>query len=211
MLSTLVLLSFVSFFVDCTVEMEEEECQTPAKWKSPKHISKEWIPICEDELKPREGLEFANLDECEKFYKTYAHHVGFSVRKSRSKKTKEGSHKYKYYVCSKQGFRQTSTNVNTNRKVKLTREGCNAMVGFRRMNNGRYTLFKFHEGHTHLLATPRKLHMLNSNRGVSSVHRTLFKSLTRANIGPSKAHRIIKEQAGGFENVRYSKQDLKIF
>jgi len=33
---------------------------------------------------------------------------------------------------------------------------------------------------------------------VSSVHRTLFKSLTCANIGPSKAHRIIKEQVGGF-------------
>ncbi|KAJ8434373.1 hypothetical protein Cgig2_031619 [Carnegiea gigantea] len=39
------------------------------------------------------------------------------------------------------------------------REGCNAMVRFRRTNNGRYTLFKFHEGHTHLLATPKKLHI----------------------------------------------------
>ena len=101
--------------------------------------------------------------------------------------------------------------MNPNWKVKLTREGCNAMVGFRRMNDGRYTLFKFHEGHTHLLATPRKPHMLNSNRSISSVHRTLFKSLTRANIGPSKADRIIKEQVGGFENVGCSKQDLKIF
>ena len=78
------------------------------------------------------------------------------------------------------------------------RDGCNAVVGFRRMNNVRYTLFKFHEGYTHLLATPRKLHMLNSNRDVNSVHKTLFKSLTRANISPSKAHRIIKEQVDGF-------------
>jgi len=46
---------------------------------------------------------------------------------------------------------------------------------------------------------------------VSSVHITFFKSLTRANIGPSKAHRIMKKQVGGFENVRCSKQDLKIF
>jgi len=68
--------------------------------------------------------------------------------------------------------------VNSNRKVKLTREGCNAMVSFRRTNNGRYVLFKFLKGHTHLLATPRKLHMLNSNRIVNNVHRTLFKSLT---------------------------------
>ena len=79
------------------------------------------------------------------------------------------------------------------------------MVGFKRINNGKYLLFKFHEGHTHDLATPRKRDMLNSNRGVSSVHRTLIKSLTCANIGPSKAHRIIKEQVGGFQNVGCSK------
>ena len=85
------------------------------------------------------------------------------------------------------------------------------MIGCRRINNGKYVLFKFHESHTHELATPRKRHMLNSNSGVSSVHRTLFKSLTYANIGPSKAHRIIKEQVGGFQNVGCSKQDLKIF
>jgi len=85
------------------------------------------------------------------------------------------------------------------------------MVGFKRTKDGKYELFKFHEGHTHVLGTPRKRHMLNSNRDVNSVHRTLFKSLTRANIGPSKAHRIIKEQMDGFQNVECSKQDLKNF
>jgi len=159
------------------------------------------MPIYEEELKPREGLEFANLEECDNFYKSYAHFIGFSIQKSSSKKTKEGVQKYKYFACSKPGFRRSSTNVNCSRKVKLTREGCNAMVDFRRINNEKYVLFKFHEGHTHELATPRKRHMLNSNRGVSSVHRTLFKSLTCANIGPSKAHCIIKEQLGGFQNV----------
>ena len=151
------------------------------------------------------------MEECEKFYKSYAHHVGFSVRKSSFKKSKEGVQKYWYFVCSKQGFKRTQTNVNSNRKTKLTREGCNAMVGFRRTKDGKYELFKFHEGHTHVLSTPRKRHILNSNRGVNCVHQTLFKSLTRANIGPSKAHRIIKEQMGGIQNVGCSKQDLKNF
>ncbi|KAJ8427905.1 hypothetical protein Cgig2_012241 [Carnegiea gigantea] len=110
---------------------EEGEIQMPEKFKSPTHITKQWIPFCEEELKPREGLEFANLSKCEKFYRSYAHHVRFSIRKSRYKKTKEGSHKYKYYVYSKQGFGQTSTNVNTICKVKLTREGCNTMAARR--------------------------------------------------------------------------------
>ena len=193
------------FVVGNEMESTHDEC------KSPTHVIKEWLPFCEEEVKPRQGLEFMNLEECEKFYKSYAHHVGFSVRKSSFKKGKEGVHKYRYFVCSKQGFKRAQTNLKCNRKVKLTREGCNAMVGFRRTKDGKYELFKFHEGHTHVLSTPRKRHMLNSNRGVNSVHRTLFKSLTRANIGPSKAHRIIKEQMGGFQNVGCSKQDLKNF
>ena len=62
---------------------------------------KEWIPIFEEELKPREGLEFANLEECENFHKSYAHFIGFSIRKSSSKNAKEGVHKYKYFVLNK--------------------------------------------------------------------------------------------------------------
>ena len=95
--------------------------------------------------------------------------------------------------------------MNSNQKVKLTREGCNAMVGFRRTKDGKYKVFKFYEGHTHVLTTPRKHHMLNCKRGVNSMHRTLFKLLTRANIGPSKTHRIIKEKTGGFQKVGCSK------
>ena len=85
------------------------------------------------------------------------------------------------------------------------------MVGFNRTKEGTHVLYKFYEGHTHLLATPTKCHLLKSSRHVNSVHKCLFKSLSRANIGPSKAYRIIKEQAGGFEHVGCSKLDLKIF
>ena len=44
-------------------EEEGDQHQTPNKCKSPTHVVKEWIPICEEELKPREGLEFPNLEE----------------------------------------------------------------------------------------------------------------------------------------------------
>jgi len=36
-----------------------------------------------------------------------------------------------------------------------------------------------------------------------------FKSLSCANIGPFKSHRLIKEQMSGFEHVRCSKLDVK--
>ena len=78
------------------------------------------------------------------------------------------------------------------------------MAAFKRTENGKYMLFRFYEGHTHLLATPKKRHMLKSNARVKSVHRALFKSYTRANVGPSRAHRYMKEQVGGFEPVSYT-------
>ena len=53
--------------------------------------------------------------------------------------------------------------------------------------------------------------MVNSNRSKKSVHRTLFQSLSRVNISPSKAYRITKEQGGGCKNVQCDKQNLKNF
>jgi len=97
------------FVVGDEMESIHDEC------KSPTHVIKEWLPFCEDELKPRQGLEFMNLEECEKFYKSHAHHVGFSVRKSSFEKGKEGVHKYRYFVCSKQGFKRAQTNLKCNK------------------------------------------------------------------------------------------------
>ncbi|KAJ8438593.1 hypothetical protein Cgig2_031342 [Carnegiea gigantea] len=76
-------------FADDNMESIHEQC------KSPMHVVKEWIPFCEEELKPKQDLEFSNFKECEKFYKSYAHHVGFSVRKSSFKKGKEGVKNYR--------------------------------------------------------------------------------------------------------------------
>ena len=132
------------------------------KCNSPTCVIREWLPFCEEELKPKERFEFPKLDECEKFYKSYAYHVGFSIYKWSSKNGKENVQKYNYYV-----FRIALTNVNPNQKVKLTREGCNAIIGFKRTTNGTFVPFRFHEGRTHLLAIPRKHHMLNSNMGLS--------------------------------------------
>jgi len=150
------------------------------------------------------------LEQCENFYKNYAHHVGFSVRKSFCKKSKDRVEKYKYYVCSKEEFMENSTNVKSKgkdrvQKRKLTREGYNALAAFKRTEDENYVLFKFYEGHIHLLATPKKRHMLKSNSRAKSVHIGLFKSYTYANIGPNSLHRFVKEQVGGFEHNECSK------
>ena len=76
------------------MEAIEEEVgqQAPKKYRSPVQVIKELLTLCEEKLKPKVGLQFDNLEECEKFYKSYAHHIRFSVRKSSCKKS-EGVYK----------------------------------------------------------------------------------------------------------------------
>jgi len=95
------------------------EYQESENFRSPMKLVKEWVPACEERFLPKEGLVFDTLEQCENFYKTYAHHVGFSIRKSSCKKTKDGVEKYKYYVCSKEGFMENSTNAKSKGKDKV--------------------------------------------------------------------------------------------
>jgi hypothetical protein len=60
---------------------------------------------CKEELKPKIGQIFDTPKEVEDFYKNYAHSVGFSVRCSSESKNKEGMKRWKYFVCSKEGYK----------------------------------------------------------------------------------------------------------
>ena len=73
-----------------STQQDVEEPQASDKFKSPTKIIKEWVPTCEEALAPKEGLTTDDLEQREKFHKTYAHPVGLSVRKSSCKKI---------YVC----------------------------------------------------------------------------------------------------------------
>jgi hypothetical protein len=154
----------------------------------------ECIPVCEDvESKPVIGKVFDSLEEAGNFYKMYAHFVGFSVRSSSQTNDKYGI-KWKYFLCSKEGFKVekqingliiSENGLPKVRKRKLTREGCNAKIAFKRTIEGKYEVAKFYEGHTHALATPRKKQLLRSARNVSSAHKKILFSCGNANVGPS--------------------------
>lgn len=181
----------------------------------------EWFPICGDEFKPVIGKVFDTLEEGGDFYKRYAHVGGFSVRNSSETKDKNGV-KWKYFLCSKEGFKvekkivlpELMVNENSlpkGRKRKLTREGCNARIVFKRTTEGKYEVTKFYEGHTHALATPRKKQFLRSARSISNVHKNLLFSYNRANVGTSKVYQLLKEQVGSYDNKMHIKRFSELF
>ncbi|WJX12442.1 hypothetical protein P8452_02945 [Trifolium repens] len=182
------------------------------------NVVDEYILVCEDdESKPVIGKVFDSLEQAGNFYKMYAHSVGFSVRNSSQTSDKYGV-KWNYFLCSKEGFKVgkqiDGLVINENglpkvRKRKLTREGCNAKIVFKRTIEGKYEVAKFYEGHTHELVTPRKKQLLRSAMSVSSAHKKLLFSYGNANVGPSKVFQLMKKQVGSYENFGCTQRDIQ--
>jgi hypothetical protein len=92
---------------------------------------------------------------------------------------------------------------------KLTREGCNARIVFKRTVEGKYGVSKVYEGHSHGLATPRKKQFLRSARSINRVHKEMLFSCAKANVGTSKFFQIVKEQVGSNENIGCTQRDFQ--
>ncbi|KAF1865247.1 hypothetical protein Lal_00004621 [Lupinus albus] len=178
---------------------------SPKGLNNPMSTLDEWIPACDEELKPVIGKIFDILEEGSNFYKSYAHANGFSVRNS-SETTDKSGVKWKYFLCSKEGYKVEKKlelvellvdekRLPTSRRRKLTREGCKARI------EGKFTVQRFHEDHTHALATPRKKQFLRSVRSVNNVHKNLLFSYSRANVGTSKSW--------GYDNIGCTQRNLQ--
>jgi hypothetical protein len=100
------------------------------------------VPDCEKSMKPVVGMTFESLDEVEKFYKTYAHECGFSVRiEAQGKKSDVVEHKR--FVCSREGFTKRRSEPNKQKKLFETRCGCNARIYVRLGQDNRYYIASF--------------------------------------------------------------------
>jgi len=204
------------------MDIDDNEVDTPSPSEDLNDLENtldEWIPVCDVALKPVVGKVFDTLKEGGDFYKTYAYDGGFSVRSSTKTKDKDGV-KWKYFLCSKEGFKEekkidspqlliAENSLSKSRKKKLTREGCNARIVFKRTIDGKFEVSKFYEGHSHGLVSPSKKQFLRSARSVTSVHKNIFYSCSRANVGTSKSYQIMKEQVGGYENIGCTQRDYQ--
>ncbi|XP_021763759.1 protein FAR1-RELATED SEQUENCE 5-like [Chenopodium quinoa] len=109
--------------------------------------TKEWHPICPNELKPAIGMKFNNLEKGLEFYKGCSFASGFNTRKSTTKRQRRSKElKYQYILCNKEGYkekRKTTIEKDLNnkegenneekssikRKRLVTRVGCKMNIG----------------------------------------------------------------------------------
>ncbi|KAG2558237.1 hypothetical protein PVAP13_2KG291600 [Panicum virgatum] len=102
-------------------------------------------------MTPIVGMTFESEEKAYEMYNTYARQVGFSIRKSKTKRRQDGSLYQKHLVCSSEGHRE-----NESSQKDITRRGCDAHVQFSISREGIWTVQKVELEHNHYLASPDK-------------------------------------------------------
>lgn len=152
-------------------------CITPKRTSSLAFCESTYELKCAESSQPRIGMEFDSWEDGKAFYEQYAHEVGFSVRTYTQHKGEGGVPVWKRFVCAREGWRKKKDIIvngqvkKPKRNVKLTRCGCEAMIGFKRRDDGKYEVARFVEAHKHLLVSPRKKQFLKSNVEVDTRRR----------------------------------------
>ena len=150
---------------------------------------------------PKVGMSFDSEQKAYDMYNTYAGKIGFSIRKSQTKRRQDRTIYQKYVVCSNQGERETESSKAT------TRTGCQARVQFSVSREGIWTVQKVVTDHNHYLASPNKVHKLRSQRRVIEADRHLIGQIREAGMKPSQVYDFMVAFYGGVDKGQFSKMD----
>lgn len=119
------------------------------------------IPQSNEIAEPFIGMEFESEEAAKMFYMAYASRVGFSVRISKSRRSRnDESIIMRRFVCSKEGFHTKKDNFDDGKKRRkraTIREGCKAMIEVIQKYYGRWVVTKFEKEHNHLVSPPSRV------------------------------------------------------
>ena len=151
---------------------------------------------------PQVGMTFEFEEKAYEMYNTYAGNVGFSIRKSDTKRRRgDGSIYLKYMVCSNQGHSKGDSSKGT------TRTGCNARAQFSVSKEGVWTVQKVVLDHNHYLASPDKRQKLRSQRSVTEADIKLIAQIRESGMKPAQVYEFMKEFYGGANKAPFSQMD----
>jgi zinc finger SWIM domain-containing protein 3 len=116
-------------------------------------------------IAPKVGMAFEYEDNAYEMYNKYAGIIGFSIRKSTTKRRPDGTIYQKYIVCSGEGHGKPESLKGT------TRTGCGARIQLVVSKEGIWTVKSVVLEQNHYLASPNKNKNLRSQRPISEADR----------------------------------------
>ncbi|XP_017228981.2 protein FAR1-RELATED SEQUENCE 5 [Daucus carota subsp. sativus] len=168
----------------------------------------------QNEVDSPESLEDAFI-----FYKEYGRICGFDVRKYTKRTDRFGNLYAKYLICNRGGSSRPKKllddvgNVVEGPFRKTSSKRCNfpAQVVLKTAGNRGFVLMGFIEEHNHPLVSGAGRMFLRCNRHLSHAYQQFIMDCARANIGATRAHSLVKEMTGSYENVGATISDFKNF
>ncbi|XP_063938020.1 protein FAR-RED IMPAIRED RESPONSE 1-like [Daucus carota subsp. sativus] len=181
--------------------------------------TKYWTPKCDETKKPKLNQHFSTLDEAFDFYREYGKECGFDVISSTKKSDRWGNLYAKYYQCSRgnkpdtKKFRDSAEHVLQGpcKRTTSKRCECRARIIMKRAGLRGFVLMGFIEEHNHPLATGKEKMFLRCNRNLSTPYQNFILDCSRANIGPTRAHSLLKEMTGSYDEIGATVDDFKNF
>ncbi|CAL2259711.1 unnamed protein product [Prunus armeniaca] len=153
-------------------------------------------------------MEFEIEDLAFKFYNAYAHHIGFSIRRSSCHKFKSGRLRDRLFICFAEGKREIDKRVSNVKYHRAeTRCGCLARMKISCHLNEKYRVIEFVYEHNHMTTSPSKTHLFRSHRKITLAQIAEVDMVDSSGIAHNAALEILGKQAGRREILGFIPND----
>ncbi|CAO2840844.1 unnamed protein product [Amaranthus hypochondriacus] len=174
------------------------------------------------------GETRGTLEEIFELYKQHASLVGFSVRKGKHR-MKQGTSDVneKYYLCSAAGIRNTvkkvgketqshdtegteKTKIRKERRVAITRTGCNACIRAKKNTFGLFEVIDHVLAHNHSMTRTQWNYRHRSERQMSDHKKEAIETMQLAGLQPMESYRLLSAEAGDGRSYLEEKYKLMV-
>ncbi|XP_022031658.1 protein FAR1-RELATED SEQUENCE 5-like [Helianthus annuus] len=179
-----------------------------------------WIPNVLEAYRPVLGTVFAKEEDAISMYQSYAEKAGFDIRLSTPKKSKDGTVRLRYVLCSRSG-KPNCQNVDSmllKSSSKLPRSSnykvsdCKAKIKVKVFKGyPGLRLYEFVESHNHPLVSFENMDLTRKRRQLEFSDQDFIHRLSLAKVGPSTAFKMQAVLKGGQHNVRGTNIEYKNF
>ena len=159
------------------------------------------------EVVPNFEMSFESFEDAFLFYKKYAGHVGFPIKKNRKRGTTG-----KDFCCSLEGKHNTKVQDGDRKTSKTSkRDGCKAMVCAREARGGGrvfFTRIVFEHNHK-LNPTPSMTKRMRAHKVEDPSVMNLVDTMHASQVPHPNVMRVLRSVAGGVENLHLTERDVQ--
>ncbi|XP_023749106.1 protein FAR1-RELATED SEQUENCE 8-like [Lactuca sativa] len=161
----------------------------------------------QDQKIPKVGMKFDSEEDLYNYFKTYAFHTGFGIRKS-STRTKDSCAKTYYSLgCAKGGVYVPKT---SKPYKKSSKTNCKAQISVIAYSDGRCVISSMFLEHNHALS-PKKSRFQRSHKKMDSYAKRRLKLNDYARIPLNKFFHSLVVEAKGYENLPFGETDCRSY